>query len=194
MEKITKGIASWLIENGAIDDSDAELYEYAIYSMLITISPLFLVFIIGMGMGTMLEGVLLIFPFMCIRKFSGGYHAKNPGVCFISSCAILVFCMWLTMRLEYSYWVTVAATGCALSLCRNSPLDSENKRLEQSEKARYQKITIGLSSVFYIIHCICVGIGIEKMANCLTVGICLTAILQLPCLYQFNSESRKGTA
>lgn len=193
MEKVTKNITNWLVENGAIVDSDVELYEYAIYSMIITISPLLLVSFIGIGMGTVLEGVIMILPFMCIRKFSGGYHAKNPGVCFISSCAILVFCMWLTMQLEYSYWVTVAATGCVLSLCMNSPIDSEHKRLDNMEKLRYKKTVIVLSCIFYVIHCACGGMGLEKFANCLAVGICLTAILQLPCLYQFHSESRKGT-
>lgn len=194
MEKVTKNITNWLIENGAIEDSDVELYEYAIYSIIITISPLLLVLFIGIGMGTALEGVIMILPFMCIRKFSGGYHAKNSGVCLISSCIILVFCMWLATCLEYGSWVMVGTTVCVLSLCVNSPIDSENKRLEQSEKAQYQKITIGLSSVFYVIHCICVCTGFRKIATCLAIGICLTASLQLPCLFQLYSESEKGTA
>lgn len=193
MERIVKGITNWLIETGAINDSDVELYEYAIFSMLITISPLLLVFIVGIGMGTLLEGIVMILPFMCIRKYSGGYHAKNPAVCFISSCVILVFCMRLASNLQYSYWITVITTGCVLSLCMNSPIDSENKRLDNMEKRNYKKIVIVLSCVFYVIYCICGRIGLEKIANCLAVGICLTAILQLPCLCQFYSESRKGT-
>ena len=193
MEKITKGITNWLIENGAIEDRDAELYEYAIYSIFITISPLLLVFIIGIGMGTILEGAILILPFMCIRKFSGGYHANTPGICLVSSCILLVFCMWLAMHLEYSYWITIITTACVVSLCVNSPIDSEHKRLDDMEKRSYKKIASILSCVFYIIHCACGCIGLEKIANCLAVGICLTAILQLPCLYQFHSESRKGT-
>lgn len=191
MEKVTKKITNWLVENGTIDDSDADLYEYAIYSMIITISPLLLVLFIGIGMGTVLEGAIMILPFMCIRKFSGGYHAKNSGICLISSCIILVFCMWLATCLEYGSWVTVITTVCMLSLCVNSPIDSENKRLEQSEKVHYQKKTIGLSSVFYVIHCIGVCTGFEKVATCLAIGICLTAGLQLPCLLQLHSKKRE---
>lgn len=194
MEKLAKAITNWLIENGAIEDKDRELYEYAIYSMLITISPLLLVFIIGIGMGTVVEGVILILPFMCIRKFSGGYHANNPWVCFISSCAILVFCMWLATHLEYSYWITVITTGCVVSLCMNSPIDSAHKRLDDMEKRSYKKIAIILSGIYFIFHCVCGCIGLGKIANCLAVGICLTAFLQLPCLYQLHSESGKGTA
>ena len=194
MVQITKRITNWLIEARAIEDRDTELYEYAIYSMLITISPLVLVLIIGIGMGTALEGLIMILPFMCIRKFSGGYHTKHPGVCFVSSCVILLFCMWLATHLEYSYWITITTTIGVISLCMNSPIDSENKRLDDVEKQNYKKIAMVLSGIFYVIHCTCGGIGLEKIANCLAVGICLTAILQLPCLYQFHSESRKGTA
>ena len=193
MGKITKGITNWLIENGAIEDRDTELYEFAIYSILITISPLLLVLIIGIGMGTVLEGAIVILPFMCIRKFSGGYHANNAGICFVSSCVILVFCMWLATHLAYSYWITITTTICVISLCMNSPIDSKHKRLDNMEKRSYKKIAIILSCIFYSIHCACGCIGLEKIANCLAVGICLTAILQLPCLYQFHSESGKGT-
>ena len=194
MEKLTKAITSWLIENSAIEKRDTELYEYAIYSMLMTISPLLLVLIIGIGMGTALEGVIMILPFMCIRKFSGGYHAKHPGVCYVSSCVILVFCMWLATHLEYSYWITITTTICVISLCMNSPIDSEHKRLDNREKRSYKKIASVLTWIFYFIHFICVCVKLEKIANCLAVGIYLTALLQLPCLYQFHSERRKGTA
>jgi len=189
MEKVTKNITNWLVENGAIVDSDVELYEYAIYSMIITISPLFLVLFIGIAMGTVLEGMIMIVPFMCIRKFSGGYHAKNPSVCFINSCVILVFCMWMATHLVYDDWTAVITTVCVLSLCWNGPMESENKQLDDCEKRKYRRITIVLSVIFYVIHWICVCIEMQQIAICLAIGICLTASLQLPCLHQLYSES-----
>lgn len=192
MEYITKGITRWLIKNGAINDIDKELYEYALYSMLITISPLLVVIIIGIGMGTLLEGVLLIIPFMCIRKFSGGYHAKNVGICFVSSCGILIVCMYLAANLPYAWWITVVTLLSVLSLCINSPIDSENRRLDDIEKRRCKKITIGLSSVYGIVHIIFVCTELEKIATCIAVGICLTASLQLPCVLQFHNKHENG--
>lgn len=169
MEKLTKAITSWLIENSAIEKRDTELYEYAIYSMLITILPLVLVLIIGIGMGTEIEGMIMILPFMCIRKFSGGYHANNPGVCFISSCVILVFCMHLAVHLEYNYWIAVITTGCVVSLCMNSPIDSQNKRLDKLEKRSYKKIASVLTWIFYFIHlymCVCQVRKDRQLSGC----------------------------
>lgn len=41
------------------------------------VSPLILAGGVGVGLGSVKHGVALIFPFMVLRKFSGGYHAKN---------------------------------------------------------------------------------------------------------------------
>ena len=42
IEKSTVKIADWLIRCQVITEEDRELYEYAIYSIFLTISPLFL--------------------------------------------------------------------------------------------------------------------------------------------------------
>lgn len=40
MEKCTGKIADWLVKYDAIRETDRELYEYAIYSILLTLSPI----------------------------------------------------------------------------------------------------------------------------------------------------------
>ena len=39
MEKCTGKITDWLIECDAIPETDRKLYEYAIYSILLSLSP-----------------------------------------------------------------------------------------------------------------------------------------------------------
>ena len=74
-----ENISAWLIKHDAIKSEDKELYEYAIYSFFITISPLFLVILISGIMGKLFEGIVVIIPFMVLRKFSGGFHAKKAS-------------------------------------------------------------------------------------------------------------------
>lgn len=40
MEKCTGKIADWLVKYDVIQETDRELYEYAIYSILLTLSPI----------------------------------------------------------------------------------------------------------------------------------------------------------
>ena len=184
MERLTKGITKWLITNHAIEEDDRELYEYAIYSMLITIAPLCLVVVIGILMGTLVEGVFLIIPFMCIRKYSGGYHAKSFRACFLSSCGLLVLCMYLAARIEYAWWVSALAVVAMISLSVWSPIDSENRRLEIDEKRQYKKIAVLISVIFLFVHLLLLLLGLKEPAVCIAVGLVLSAGLQLPCVVQ----------
>ena len=58
-----------------------------------TIIPLIMVMIIGGILGLMKNGIVMIIPFLVIRKFSGGFHAKREWVWGISSVCS-VHCCW----------------------------------------------------------------------------------------------------
>lgn len=191
MESLTKRITEWLIANKAVEDADRELYEYAVYCMLITISPLLLVLFIGIFMGTLVEGVFLIIPFMCIRKYSGGYHAKNIKICFIYSCGLLVLCMYLASHIEYGLWVSALATISVVSLSIWSPVDSKNRRLVPDEKVRYKKKAAGISACFLLVHLLLFLLGEKVLALSIAVGLVLSAGLQVPCVLQSLWKSVK---
>ncbi len=79
MQKYAGTIITWLICQQAIQEQDRELYTYALYNM-----------------------VLLIIPFMMLRKFSGGFHAKTPLRCM----AISSFYCFCVLKLFLSYLAT----------------------------------------------------------------------------------------
>lgn len=83
MEKCTDTVVNWMIRCNAINEADKELYKYALYSFFLLVSPLILAGVIGFGLGSVKHGVALIFPFVVLRKFSGGYHAKNLHTCIL---------------------------------------------------------------------------------------------------------------
>lgn len=84
-------IVKWLLHAGAISENDRELYEYAAYSFLFSLLPLILIMLLGCASGMLLEGVLMIVPFILVRKFSGGFHLQSPGVlCFFSIASLRV--------------------------------------------------------------------------------------------------------
>ena len=68
----------WLSE--IISEDERELYQYAIFSIMSTIIPLIMVMIIGGILGLMKNGIVMIIPFLVIRKFSGGFHAKRDNI------------------------------------------------------------------------------------------------------------------
>ena len=61
---------------GGVEEEDRKLYGYCSYSFFLSISPVVMIIIIGSLMGIPVESILIIIPFMFIRKFSGGFHLK----------------------------------------------------------------------------------------------------------------------
>mgnify|MGYP002616413802 CR=1 FL=1 len=68
MDRLLSELTDWLIDNHAISSDDKELYEYAIYSFIISTVPLVIFLVISGIIGMFPEGFLIIMPFMVIRK------------------------------------------------------------------------------------------------------------------------------
>ena len=89
MEKYTDTVVDWMMRCNVINKEDKELYEYALHSLILFVSPLIFAAGIGFLVGSVKHGVVLVFPLMVLRKFSGGYHAKNLYTC-ISETVVLL--------------------------------------------------------------------------------------------------------
>ena len=89
IKRLAAVTAKWLLQAGAISASDVELYEYGIYSFLFTMCPLGLVLMISVFLNMVIEGILLIIPFILIRKFCGGFHFQSSVLCGIVSTLVL---------------------------------------------------------------------------------------------------------
>lgn len=175
-------IAKWLINCEVIQSEEYDLYVYAAHSLIMTLAPLGLALTLGALLGHAATAVTIILPFMVIRKFSGGYHAKRAWVCLISSSLILGGCICASAYITYSGGLVSVMLIAAVSLMINSPIDSENRRLDAQERRAYKKVTIGLVALSVLISLICYRCGWESAAVNLAAGVILTGMLQVPCL------------
>ncbi len=182
MEQLAGVIVSWLIRQEAIEEESRELYEYAVHSFFLGITPLIYAVIIGGLMGEVRTSIVLILPFMIIRKFSGGFHAKREWVCLVSSCLLLFGCIFTASHIEHNVLFDAIVIWAVVSLIVCSPIDSENRRLEPDEKKLRKKETTIISLFFYIVYIGLLLLGKQSYAVCIGTGMILTAGLQVPCI------------
>ncbi len=180
--KGSRGIITLLIESGVIEASDRELYEYAIHSLWLSVAPLLMALAFGILMGDSWKAVLMILPFMAIRKFSGGFHAKRERTCLIVSSLLIVICIYCAAHLEYSAVISMCLMLAGISLITFSPIDSENRRLDADEKNRYNVITAVMATIFAVLHLLLLVFELRSAAVCIAVGVILSAGLQIPCV------------
>ena len=190
--KLSSAIAKWLLHAGAISESDRELYEYAAYSFLFSLLPLCLIVILGCITGMVIEGLLMILPFMLIRKFSGGFHLKSPGICLVSSTLLLsVFLFIIRLVIDEQQMILfscfVIASALQIFLC--SPIDNDARKLNEKERLVFQKIARNMSTMFLVVYILLLLLGQLRFSVPVGAGILLTAFLQVPCFFTKNHFS-----
>lgn len=168
-----------LIEKGEISESEQELYQYAIECFLSLCAPFFLSIVIGIILGELLESILIIIPFACIRKFSGGYHARNSKTCFVASVVIIFLFIRITAYICVDI-VLIIALVSTIGIVQFSPVDSENRRLDNDEKTKYKRDTCFLLLLAWGIIISFIFLSFVNWAKYYSMGIILTFCLQIP--------------
>lgn len=134
-----------------------------------------------MVVGGIKQSIMIMFPFVVMRRFSGGYHTKNPLICLVNSSIILFICIWVAMHGKYSY-IMMLTFGAAIILFLFSPIDSENRRLDDSEKLHCKKVVTILVTIFLLVSIVLAIYGYSSYSFCISLSIILAASLQIPCL------------
>ena len=129
----------------------------------------------GILMGNVGQSMVIVLPFMAIRKFSGGYHAKYAGTCFIWSCLLLFISILASFRVQCGWTLAFGTLWATVSLIVFSPIDSENRVLDQQEHSCYKKITALIAVVFFTITILLYIGNLEKYAVCISIGMILSA-------------------
>ena len=191
---ISRAVAEWLLKHGAISVNEKELYEYSIYSFLFTLTPLFLVLMVSIPLNMAVEGILLITPFIFLRKFAGGFHFQTPLPCIIVSTLVLLGCL-LENRiiLEYGSFIihTLLVYASIVPICILSPIYSENRQLSAKEKSAFHRIAIVLATINAALYSLLLILRTVEIAIPLGTGMILTALLQLPCLFEHQKNSNR---
>ena len=184
IRKASIAISKWLLNTGAISEDDKELYEYAAYSFLFSLLPLCLVIIIGCAVNMVIEGILMVIPFMLIRKFSGGFHLNSSAVCFVSSTALLSLFIFIVKFVTISAQIPLFTGGVVLAaiqifLC--SPIDNEARKLSEKETVTFRTVARVMVIVFLAVYVILTCV--KQWRFSVSVGAGIIALLQLPCLF-----------
>lgn len=191
IKKIAHVLSKWLLKTGAISEVDQELYEYGIYSFLFTVLPLLAVIVLSLPFHMTLEGILFVLPFIFLRKFTGGFHFSSAWLCGLVSIVVLsAFLLEIKFLILSSPSIAtyVAVYLSLIPIVTLSPIDSVNRRLTHKEKAIFRKIAICLGIIFEALFTLFMLLGVPHIAIPIGAGVVLTALLQLPCLWELRKN------
>lgn len=91
-------------------------------------------------------------------------------------------CIELSGHIEGGSTLAAVTAAAMVSLFLLSPVDSKNRRLDEDEKRRYRVVTGILTTAFGLLAAVLFFCGWENASVCISLGIILTAGLQIPCI------------
>lgn len=142
---MAKQITQMLIQASLIEEGDTELYCYGFF-VLISRAYYFLITItIGLFMHIPIESIVFYVVFILLRSYAGGVHAKKESVCNAMTTLALITAVVGNKQLGALGSNPIALLMLLFgSLCivQFSPLDTEEKPLDDYEKSKYRQICV----------------------------------------------------
>lgn len=140
--EFSERLSSKMVDRGIVPKEDVDLYRYGIENGIVVMGNFLTSVVFGIITGRL--GFVLVFLLFCItlRSFSGGIHSKNRLTCFTLSLIVLLIPVY-----TFSYFFKVVQEPCILIIgilsffiiWILSPVESENKPLDEVEKKVYKK-------------------------------------------------------
>lgn len=193
---MSEAIAMWLELEGTVSHEDHSLFAYAAFSFLFGLLPIGIVLLLGLCFGMVSEGLVLIIPFMLLRKFCGGFHLKSPKACFAITVSILALTLGLVkqiIRTGTTTSLSVLVCVSAISLFIFSPVENPARVLSDRERGVFRIISRMLTFISLAIYVHLSRHASIRFASAFGAGIVLVGLLQIPCVHKKHLHSRCKT-
>lgn len=133
---------------------DKPLYLYGLYQGGIQLLNIIITFLSGFILDMPWHAVLFLLSYIPIRTYAGGFHAKTPTRCYISSI-ILVIAILLVMKefLFSSFICIVGIIVSSIGIFLLAPVEDENKPFSEKEQIQFKKTTRTLlfAELFFVV-------------------------------------------
>lgn len=143
MHRFLERVLDYQVADKSIVEQEKEVYKYAYIILAEECINLLIAVAIGIAFGKITLVVSFLCAYIPIRMFAGGYHADNGVKCsFVSAIVLITLCIIVNFDIsEGGFWIRCTLlVASEIGIFFLAPIDSENKRLSDTEKKKYCKI------------------------------------------------------
>lgn len=148
MEELCATFSGKLVENGVIEKENEDIYAYGLEVMLSTVFDVLLTLAIGLIFNKLSEVAIYFVTLVCIRKFTGGYHAKTYLGCKTVFAATIFVVLYTSNFLESAITPLIIVFGFSVVLTivvMLSPVPNVYKTLSEQQRKNSRTFAILLS-------------------------------------------------
>lgn len=136
---LSKKISAFVCGTDCGEEDERSVIEFGIGILLSKMLNLITEIIIGCLFSMLLETVIFLLAFSFLRSYAGGYHASSSLKCYVSSSAIMAVSLLIIRYADMPIANIVFALFGTVICLIFAPVESQNKPLDEIEKAVYRK-------------------------------------------------------
>lgn len=176
--KIAERITEELEDNQIIKSEDRELYVYGFNQGITILLNLITTLCIGLLFGSVVELLVFMAVYIPLRSFAGGYHAKTPLRCYLSSIVMLIIVSVAIQYVALEIWmhyIIVAVSAIIIGVL--APVEDRNKPLDEMEMKVYKRRTIFIVIIEIAVFVILDFLKLELIYDSISYELIFTSIV-----------------
>ena len=165
-------IGQALVKKEIITEDDKELYVYGLRQGCVMLLNILTTFVLGCVLGAAWESMVFLFTYAPIRSFAGGFHAKTPMRCYLSSVLLITAVLLVIKYVAWTPLICCAGAAIAGSLIfLLAPVEDKNKPFSLKEEVVFRKRTRFLLVGEISLTALFVGVGFLTVAACIVMSL-----------------------
>lgn len=176
--KVAERITDILEQNKTIQGENREIYCYGIQQGFVVLLNIATTLLIGMICHMLWQSIVFTAAYIPLRSFAGGYHAKTPNRCYVSSI-VLMFAVLLAMKYTSltNFICSIIVLISSVLIVLLAPVENRNKPLDHTEQRVYRNRTLVIWASELIVTIVCFILHMMPLAVCMTFALAVMAVM-----------------
>lgn len=176
MENLAANVTHFFLQKHYIEPDQAEWFQYGLTRRMMGCLTFFLLLSVGAIFTGWIGSFLYVYTFRFLRTRTGGYHAKTPHGCLLTSLATMFATLTLAKNLHSSLLVGTVLFAAALGIFVLAPANNSSLHLTADEiaairpRARLRLAIVALMGCLLLYIC-------APLASCIAVSLLAVAIM-----------------
>lgn len=176
MEALADILTKYCLQKNLINTNQVEWCHYMIVHRAMNIISLLWLVPLGALFSTWYVSLAFVLSYRFLRARTGGYHAKTPLGCILSSTILQLTGVYLVINFEITIFLIILFVFSSVIIVMLAPANNANLHLTPLEiQALKPRIKIRLVILLFIL--IIFGFILPEITVCIILGVVVTAAL-----------------
>lgn len=180
METISRRLSIFLAKRGLIEEDEVDIIRFAVELLLTQGIQIISMLVLGYFLQFFWETVLYLCMLLFLKRYTGGYHAKTYGRCYLITMIIYLLVLLCVEYLNIYSLLVFLPAGLGIFIYFG-PCLSYKTMLERRKQQLHLKLSLALCLVLLLLF-----LGIHEFRYTIEIAAILffTAVMMLPVFWK----------